>query len=68
MPDRSRRPPPPEWASAQLEALARVDALRVVLDAVARGDWVLDAEAARELRRLLDAAARWSELAVVLAA
>lgn len=60
------RPSPPDWAVAELEALRRVETVRLVLDAVALGDWQLDAQVAREIRRLLEQAARWHELAVVL--
>jgi hypothetical protein len=58
--------PVPEWAEAQLESLVRVETIRVVLDAVAVGDWELSPDVAVELRRLLEQAARWAERAAAL--
>ncbi len=50
-------------AEAQLEALERLAAVRLVSDAVVVGHWPLDVEIVEGLTRLLSAARRWAQVA-----
>ena len=59
---------PPEWAVAELEALARLGAVREVVGAVLRGELALDEHLAGSITKLAGEAARWATVSRAMAA